>query len=153
MNGRRFLVHAFISHYISSRNGNLSTISSPHAKQSSCLSSAFIMSGIFRLYFENVLPSSISSRRALLMAANSASRSIPSYRRPKRLAAMPVVLLPANGSSIHAPAFVDARIMRLSNPSGFCVGCFVQVFSHGAMAGSRHTSVICLSSLMCFIKS
>ena len=100
-----------------------------------------------------VLTFSISSRRALLIAANSSSRSIPRKRRPSRLAAMPVVLLPANGSRIHAPALVDAKMIRLSTPNGFWVGCFVHVFSQGAMAGRRQTSVICLSPLMCFINS
>ena len=38
---------------------------------------------------------------------------------------------------------VDARMMRVSKARGFCVGCLPQDFSHGAMAGSRYTSVIC----------
>ena len=47
----------------------------------------------------------------------------------------------------------DARSAATSEwvKMGFCVGCLPHDFSHGAMAGSRHTSVICLSSFKCFI--
>jgi hypothetical protein len=36
--------------------------------------------------------------------------SIPKKRRLAKLAAIPVVELPANGSKIHAPGLVDAKI-------------------------------------------
>lgn len=51
------------------------------------------------------------------------SWSMPRKRRPSRLAAMPVVLLPANGSRIQAPGLVEARMMRARRASGFWVGC------------------------------
>lgn len=138
----------------SSKKGKSSISSaSEHIERQGRAFSALMISGIFLLYAENVFKLSISSRRALLILTNSSSCSIPRYLRPSKLAAMPVVLLPANGSSIHAPAFVDAIIMRESNPRGFCVGCFVHDFSQGAIAGSRQTSVICLSSLICLINS
>ena len=63
------------------------------------------------------------------------SRATVNAVRPVRPpAAMPVVLLPANGSRIQAPACVEAKMIRLSRPNGFCVGCFVQVFSQGAIS-------------------
>ena len=81
------------------------------------------------------------------------SLSIPTNDRSRRFAAMPVVELPVKGSRIRAPLLVLASIARTTNANGFCVGCLPQVLSHGAMAGSRHTSVICLLSLSCFISS
>lgn len=53
---------------------------------------------------------------------------------------MPVVLLPVKGSSTHAPGRVEARMMRDKTASGFWQGCLPHDFSHGAMAGRRHTS-------------
>ncbi len=50
---------------------------------------------------------------------------------------MPVVVLPANGSRIHAPGLVEARMMRARRASGFCVGCLPCDFSHLAMADAR----------------
>ena len=43
-------------------------------------------------------------------------------KNPNKLAAIPVDELPANGSSIVSPAFVDAIIERYKRRKGFCVG-------------------------------
>lgn len=78
----------------------------------------------------------ISSFRARLIFRKSSDKSIPRYRLSKRLAATPVVLLPAKGSSTHAPGLVEARIALASTESGFWVGCLPQDFSQGAIAGN-----------------
>jgi hypothetical protein len=46
---------------------------------------------------------------------------------------MPVVLLPANGSNIHALGLVEARISLVKTDKGFCVGCLPHDFSQGAI--------------------
>ncbi len=66
----------------------------------------------------------------MLICKYSSSKSIPKNLRSNRLAAMPVVLEPVNGSKIHALNLVEARIMRVKTASGFCVGCLPQFFSH-----------------------
>ena len=70
------------------------------------------MSLIFLQYIVRKLLSLISSLRALLRAKKSQSCSMPRKRLPISVAAIPVVLLPANGSSIHELGSVDARIIR-----------------------------------------
>ena len=77
------------------------------------------MSLIFLQYAVRKLLSLISSRRALLKAKKSLSCSIPKKRLPVSEAAMPVVLLPVNGSSIHELGSVDARIIRTYRLNGF----------------------------------
>ena len=49
--------------------------------------------------------------------------------RPNFNAIIPVVELPVNGSRIKSPLLVEARIIRLNNSKGFCVGCLPKVFS------------------------
>ena len=66
---------------------------------------------------------------------------------------MPVVLLPVNGSRIHAPGEVEAWMARATTLRGFCVGCLPQDFSHGAMAGRVQTSRIWVPPLISFISS
>ena len=78
---------------------------------------------------------------------------MPKKRRPVSEAAMPVVLLPANGSNIQELGFVDARIILVNRVKGFCVGCFPQDFSQRDIDGKCHTSVICFPPLMSFISS
>ena len=46
-----------------------------------------------------------------------------------------------------------ANMVRTKRRKGFCVGCFPHVFSQIPIAGMRHTSVICLPPLSCFIRS
>lgn len=77
--------------------------------------------------FEKISRRSISSRLALLNLQNSSSCSNPANLRPHRLAAMPVVELPLNGSRTQSPGLVDARIILTSKRNGFCVGCLPQV--------------------------
>ena len=95
---------------------------------------------------------SISIRRQMLRFINAGSCSIPRNLRLHRFAAIPVVELPANGSNIHAFFSVEANIMRDNSCSGFWVGCFPHDFSHQAIAGIRHTSVICLLPFMVFMR-
>ena len=75
---------------------------------------------------------------------------LPVQFQPHRLAAIPVVELPLNGSRIQSPGVVEARIIRTRRRKGFCVGCLPQVFSQRPMAGKRQTSVICLPSFSSF---
>ena len=46
-------------------------------------------------------------------------------------AAIPVVLLPQNGSKIKSFSFVDANIILSKISKGFCVGCLPCFFSDG----------------------
>lgn len=94
---------------------------------------------------------SSSSRRALLIWQNSSDCSIPANLRSQRLAAIPVVELPLNGSRIQSPLSVQDSMIRVKTERGFCVGCLPHDFSQRPIAGSRHTSVICLSSFSLFI--
>lgn len=94
---------------------------------------------------------SSSSRLALLIWQNSSNCSMPANLRAQRLAAIPVVELPQNGSRIQSPLSVQERMIRVKTERGFCVGCLPHDFSQRPIAGSRHTSVICLSSFSFFI--
>lgn len=62
---------------------------------------------------------------------------------PSKLAAIPVVKLPAKGSRIVSPCRVLARIIRYRRRNGFCVGCLPQRFSHNPTEGNFQTSGIC----------
>lgn len=68
------------------------------------------MSAIFFLYSEAFSRFSISCFRRSLKDKKSASSSMPRNLLPAKFAAMPVVLLPVKGSSIHAFLRVDASI-------------------------------------------
>ncbi len=78
---------------------------------------------------------------------------MPRNLLPSRFAAIPVVLLPVKGSRTQLPGLDEAIIIRANSASGFCVGCFPNFFSHRAMAGRCHTSVICLSPFKPLISS
>ena len=110
--------------------------------------SASLLRWLFRM--SNLL---ISSLRALLSKENVTSCSMPKNSLPNRFAAIPVVDEPAKGSSIHSFSSVLARMMRVRRANGFCVGCLPHDFSQRPIAGSRHTSVICLPSLIAFMSS
>ena len=110
-------------------------------------------SDILRNIFFAVSASLISCRRRIPKSKYSFSWSMPINFRPNRLAAIPVVQLPANGSRIISPGLVEAKIIRYNNFSGFCVGCLPQVFSQSPTADNLHTSVICLSPFKRFITS
>ncbi|WP_437914345.1 hypothetical protein WME73_50710 [Sorangium sp. So ce302] len=66
------------------------------------------------------IPSRSSRSRAVANA--SGLRSPPTKRRPRRAAATSVVPLPHMRSATVAPGAEDARTMRSSSRSGFCVG-------------------------------
>ena len=83
----------------------------------------------------------------------SSSCSMPINFRPSKFAAIPVVELPANGSSMISPTFVEASIILYSNRKGFWVGCFPHVFSHNPTVGNFQTSGISLPPFSCFINS
>ena len=112
------------------------------------LSRSSVRSGIRFIHASRSL--SYSIRRCLDMSRNDKSDSTPINLRPIRLAAIPVVELPANGSSTRALIFELASKARTTNANGFCVGCFPHVFSHLPIAGKRQTSVICrLPAIRC----
>lgn len=86
--------------------------------------------------------SEIACLRLIPMLRNSGLWSTPTNVRPVRFAAIPVVQLPAKGSSIAALGRVDAMIIRYNNCKGFCVGCLPYIFSHCSAADIVHTSCI-----------
>ena len=59
---------------------------------------------------------SSSSRLALLIWQNSSDCSMPANLRSQRLAAIPVVELPLNGSRIQSPLSVQERMIRVVCP-------------------------------------
>jgi len=68
--------------------------------------------------------------RFTLIFKYSSSKSIPKNLLFNKLAAIPVVLAPVNGSKIHAPDSVEARIIRVKTESGFCVGYLPRKFQN-----------------------
>jgi len=107
------------------------TLGSFNKFNSNC--SVFLKPCSFLRYFLNISSFSISSFLFLLISRYFSSISIPRNFLSNKFAAIPVVLLPANGSKIQAFCFVDARIILVSTESGFCVGC--------AYSGSKEPGV------------
>src|SRR5690606_27509893 len=60
--------------------------------------------------------------RRSAISTYSASRSMPTNPQPSMTAAMPVVPLPANGSSTRPPAGVTSRTSHRISSIGFTVG-------------------------------
>jgi hypothetical protein len=61
---------------------------------------------------------------------------MPKNRLLAKFAAIPVVLLPVNGSSIQAFGLVEAKISLVKTERGFWVGCLPHDFSQGEIAGN-----------------
>jgi hypothetical protein len=74
---------------------------------------------IFCLYEAAIFWFSISIFRLLLICKNISSWSIPKNLLLAKLAAIPVVLLPVNGSKIQAFGWVDASIILVRTDKGF----------------------------------
>ena len=97
--------------------------------------------------YEDVLRDGTWQNLFTEISRNFFSLSIPTNDRPRRFAAMPVVELPVNGSSIRAPGLVLASIARAANANGFCVGCETFSLELWGRAGmSAHTSESVMSS-------
>ena len=63
------------------------------------------------------------SRNRMLTSSTAFSlMSMPAHSRPNFSAATQVVAQPQNGSSTISPGLDDAKMMRSSSASGFCVG-------------------------------
>src|SRR6267378_3410121 len=93
----------------------------------------------------------LEQRRRRERVRNSALSSQPAALRPKRKAASNVVPLPAKGSRTMSPSLVEARRMRSSRATGFCVGCLPNFFSQDSGGRISQTDFICLPRLISFI--
>ena len=67
-------------------------------------------------------PSDEAANRARSTGRASAVTSMPIQWRPNSPAAWQAVPQPQNGSSTKSPGLLEARMMRRSKSSGFCVG-------------------------------
>ena len=63
-------------------------------------------------------------------------------------AAIPVVPLPAKGSSIISPSLLDARIIRSSSSNGFCVDAYRVLFFKRTFNSTRPSFAYAVNSFI-----
>src|SRR5579859_5240512 len=74
----------------------------------------------------------LEQRRRRERVRKSAESSQPTAWRRRRNAASSVVPEPENGSRTRSPSWEEARRIRSSSATGFCVGCLPNFFSQAS---------------------